>query len=289
MASKHTQNSIVAQHALSILTLFWLMYYAWIYQTQLQYRPQELYEPLTWFGKLFIPSFPKSLYFYSVWLLGVVSALMLLFASRFKLVLKLLLIFSMLFVNSTTWSFGYLSHVAHHLILAQLLGLFLPSFHQAKCLPDTYLKSIFNWYYVGLLCTYSLSAIWKIETCIFDAWNEQWNVSWLHPKATANTVVGGYVWMHESIPNYLQYLLQFDVLWQTSFIITTFIMLLAPFSVISRNLFVITVVFLILFHIGNSVFFRAEFFVTPIMLCLFILPYHKLPIIKTYMAKAASK
>ena len=270
-AGKYIYNHRTAQKMLVVFNLCWLAYYSYQYATVLVNRPRELYEPLSWFGKLLTPVFPSPAYYFSVVIAAAVSGSLILFKIRYKSVFQVILVLGLLFVNSVNWSYGYLSHVGHIIILASLLAVFLPA--ETNENQQQVIRS-FKWYYAGILSTYSLSAYWKIREIADDIMHNDYSDSWFNLAATKNTVVCGYVWMEEPLPAILSRLLPFESCWLAAFIITTCIMLAAPLSVLSQKYFRIMLVFLVLFHLSNILLLRAEFFATPVMLILFFVPYH---------------
>lgn len=270
-AGKYMYDHRAAQKMLLVFNMCWLAYYSHQYATVLVNRPRELYEPLSWFGKLLIPVFPAPAFYFAVVICTLIAGLAILFNVRYKLILRVILLYGLLFVNSVNWSYGYLSHVSHMMMLANLLAVFLPAENNDN---QQQVTLSFKWYYAGILSTYSLSAYWKIREIADDVMHNNYSDSWLNPAATKNTVVCGYVWMEEPLPTVLARLLQFERCWLAAFIITTCIMLLAPLSVLSQKYFRLMLAFLVLFHLSNTLLFRAEFFATPIMLILFLIPYH---------------
>jgi hypothetical protein len=277
-------NSIIAQKGLILFSVIWAIMRGYDYYTTLQKRPVELFKPLTVFGKIIVASFPHPI-IYSLFLALILGSSFLLLrrtSTTYGWIIKAVFVFCLLWINSVKWSYGYNAHVGHLLLLANLYALFIPpNLNQQVSLKEQ--ATTFRWYYAGLFFTYSLSALWKLFTTSKDILSNDYSDSWLNLNATLSTAVCGHIWMDEPITPFMHFLFQFPFLWKAGFIVMTLIMLLAPLSAFKHKWFLLTSAVLIVFHIQNTIFIRAEFYAAPIALIVLTLPYHLL-IRNTYAA-----
>ena len=269
---KFVFNAYYAIEVLYFLSLAWISYHLWIFIPQ---RPKEIYEPMTYFGRLLAPGMPSLLYYYMVFGLAYITNILLL-QSKFKniLWLRILHVLCLLWINNETWSFGYLSHVGHLFILSFLVGIFikrkLPIGEDIKTRAKTYAV-----YFGTLLFTYTLSASWKIFYVLYHIIKGTPGEDWTASKALLYSSANGHALMNTPF-NWEASILSIPVLPEIAFWAITIVMFTAFLSALNYKYFRFTLFSLMVFHIMNIIFIGAIFWIAPLVLLIFLFPYDRI-------------
>jgi len=265
-------NYFYAHRMLLIGTIGWIIYQLYTY-TFISLRPQELFVQIHYFGKLFMPFFPSLMMSYSV---GILSIFLILYLLVYKesIILRAILAFAIAWINLLKWSFGGQSHVGHLLILAHLFSIFIPTTKNIADNNKVAIHKSIEWYYLGLLMTYTYSGFWKWIALIYKLFKKG-EISWLNPNAALYNSLIGY---HESelplenIPKFFT----FPLFWQLSFLFMIFVLTFSFLAAFRKPLRVWIALLLIIFHIVNNLAFNVEFY-TPLWVIFFLFfPYDKL-------------
>jgi hypothetical protein len=179
-----------------------------------------------------------------------------------------------LWLNVAQWSYGFFSHVAHLFLLAHLFSIFIPfkittNRHEARIINRT-----LNWYYGGLLFTYTLSGLWKALGLFYKLCFKPLDVHWLHPDAS----------LFNAVISFRNYDLAFDLLpvfayprfWQLSFVLVLLVQVLGVIAAFRWQWRVGVGLALIVFHVINAVVFATVFIIAPVIIALLFFPYHVL-------------
>lgn len=264
-------NYNFAQKGLKILISFWLLYQLYNYYL-MTLRPIELYQPMNFFQQLFQPTFPSITVVFFV----VLMTLFLCFYKKHKydILGNILLTFCIMWLNALRWNYGFFSHVGHIFILAHLFFVFIPQTNKSENDQNIFMISkMIKWAYFAILVTYTFSGIWKIIGLFFRLLFKPTEINWLSSDAVLNQVMIGYVDWDISFPEYIN-AFTIPIVWQCSFIMMVLLQLGSFLGAFRRPLLTWIMWGNIAFHLINTIFFKIEFWLTPITLLILFFPYH---------------
>ncbi|MCJ8164568.1 HTTM domain-containing protein [Pontibacter sp. E15-1] len=269
--SRQVFNFFIGTLALRVFSFVWLFWTVRKFQLLLQ-RPPELFWQLHQLPRLLMPTLPGEWLFYCIAGLAVALNGYLLVRARNQTLPQALLAVCLLWLNLPQWGYGILSHVNHTFLLAHLFLIFIPVNRASLSLPDHYLSKSIQWYYAGILFTYTLAGLWKIPALLYKLVIASPDMTWLHPDAAlSNAFVSfrNYDLAFETTP----FFTVFPVFWQASFVLAVYLQSVSVFAAFRQPLRPWIGLFLVLFHVMNMVAFQTFFVVaTVVVLCLFI-PY----------------
>ena len=235
-------------------------------------RPRDIFFYEHALPRFLMPSLPAQPIVYT--LVGLVAACNLyqLLRVRTKVLPQLVVALSILWLNLVLWGYGFLSHINHLFVLAHLFLVFIPVSKKALQKPSVYLHQSINWFYAGLLFTYTLAGLWKIPSLAYKLLFDPDYIHWLHPKAAlVNAIVS-----HRSLDLDFKLASLFTsvpLLWQVGFMVMVYLQVSSIFGAFRLSLRPWVGLFLLVFHTLNMLVFKVYFEVTSItILCLFM-PY----------------
>lgn len=266
-------NFYYSSKAIMILSILWIIYHLYYYQILLL-RPEELFIQKVWFGKIFLPSFPSPLLFYSV---SATAILLILFLIVYKehWLIRVAILFSILWINLVRWSCGGESLSSHLLMLSHLFAIGIPIASIKNNKEDEMLYKTLVWFYLGLLITYVLSGFWKTSSLVYKLIFKQDELTWLSPKAALITSQVAYHLVDQTGESLL-FLFNYPIIWQAGFLLTCYILLFSFVASFRPPLRFWIGMALIVFHQINNLAFDVIHYVSSLtLLCLFF-PYQKI-------------
>ncbi len=254
-----------------IFSIIWTFYIVWMYQTVLLARPESLYMPIYWFQKVFMPTLPQPVYFYTVVTLTIL--LLILNYFRQRVFHRILLFFLILWLNALKWNYNFASHVGHIFVLTYFFSIFL-NFDKVE--NDVKGKAVAaHWFHAGILLTYTLAGVWKFIGLFYKLFIETQKMSWLNEHAIElNAIVSKRI--HDEFPSSLILkLYAIPYIWEILTICIFFIQLFSIMGALNKRLSYFFLAGLIIFHLYNSVLNNTDFYVAIITLIILFFPYHR--------------
>lgn len=259
-----------AIYFIQFVVLGWLIFKGYNFHS-LSARPQALFEPMHYFGKLFMPLFPSSFLFYGVILLGLITTVLKIINDD-KIFTRIIQFVIVAWVNVFQWSFGFESAVSYTLIYVLLFSLFIPvKGYTTQDLPS--INKMIEYFFVGIFITYTFSGIWKVVGVSYKLLLKPEDVHWLSPNGALYNAVVSYRNYDLPIEPILKYY-QYPLFWQMSFLIVLFIQLFCWLAAYRLQLRMWAGLSLIIFHAVNALFFKTVFITAPIVLLTICFPYH---------------
>ncbi|WP_439879571.1 hypothetical protein ACSX1A_10305 [Pontibacter sp. MBLB2868] len=275
-------NFFVAEKVLRLFTFLWIY---WTVQKYilLQDRPEEIF----WFNDKLVswimPALPGAFLFYTVVGVAVAANLLQLVRLRNMVLPQFVLALCLMWLNLPHWGYGYISHVNHTLLLSHLFLTFVPVNRQTLLSPDKYVHQSINWFYAGILFTYTLAGLWKVPSLLYKLITFSPDAHWLHPHgALFNAFVSyrNFDLDFELAPLFTEYTL----FWQVSFLIVVFLQCISIFGATRLPLRPWIGLLLVIFHVMNMLVFLTFFVVATILIICLFTPYSVLlqPLYKKY-------
>lgn len=266
-------NHWPAQRILMLLTAGWVVYKA-IQFVDLLVRPSLLFVPSTWLHQLVLPSLPPAWLFWGVCSLAIMCIGMLL-CTRHTLALRAGLSLLLLYINLPQWSYGFLSHVGHHLILAHVLAIFLPlhcsSISETK---QAALARSIQWYHGGLLSTFALSAAWKLRDVLLHQFITFETIHWLWPDAAYRNAIASFRMYDLPLDSWALQLYGSAWLWQLGFVCVSLVQLFLPVLALRARWHSWILLFLLFFFVSNGLLINTWFVASPLVFVALLFPYH---------------
>lgn len=257
---------------LRFFTIGWLITRIEQYNRVLQHRNPNLYEPIVWLQKLTMHSqLPNPTIFYTISIIAIVLSILTLYKK--SILLRGLLFFLILWINTVKWNFGYLAGTGHLFAITHLFFLFTPS--QSKHSIDSIYAQKIQWGFLGLLSTYTLAGIWKylgLAKSVFFYQKHQ--VGWLNKYAVEYNTIVSKAYHDETIPEFLFQLYQIPYLWEIATISIFTIQLFSIIGAFSRKLGILIMLGLFSFHFYSWVVNKTEFIVAMLLVVILLFPYH---------------
>ncbi|MEM6645228.1 MAG: hypothetical protein AAF730_03150 [Bacteroidota bacterium] len=281
--------NIAADRALLVWTVIWLMIRVYVRLIHEQRAP-SLYEPMTWMGHLFAPTFPADVMWWSVWAVGLLATVFCL-RQPSQLLPRLLLLFSVLFLLAMEFGYGEMRHPNHLFLLAHLYGAVRPIARPSTLLDDEQAlmnhAEGFRWYQASLLFTYTLSGCWKW----FDMTVRQWlrpGPTWLEPESVPLTALTGLRKLDEplTLVPYLQ-----DVQWifPIAYVLLAITFTPTVFAAFRRPMLLVLFPAILVFHLVNHFVIQISFFPAMAVVLVVFFPYDRIAPLPSAWATIAQR
>lgn len=264
-------NFFYAVLAFRLFTFVWLYWTGAKYQYLLQ-RPPEIF----WYDhalpNLVMSSLPEPLLFYIIIALAAIGNAYQLLWRKSHTLLQAVVALSLLWLNLALWGYGFLSHINHVFLLAHLFLVFIPVSQKAIKHASLHLHQSINWFYAGLLFTYTLAGLWKIPSLLYRLLLHPDSIHWLHPKAA---LVNAFVsWRSLDLEFTLAPLFtDYSLFWQVSYLVIVYLQACSVFCAYRLPLRPWLGLMLLVFHVVNMLAFQIYFVVASfVIVCLFT-PY----------------
>lgn len=267
---KYLMDFLISDKIFRVFTIFWIFYIVSIYNQRIALSEQQLFVPILDFQKLIIPSFPSFFYFYSIVIIGIITAL---WSIKNKIIFpRIILLFCVLWLNAFQWSFGAISHSGHLLVLTHFFSIFLV--YKSGFDLRSFVTQI-KFFQFGILSTYSLAGLWKFIFLIRDTIvpKEEYT-TWLDPNSVKRNAIVNLLSKDYIAEGWMARMYDIPFLWQMSAIFVFIIQLIAVLAVIKKKWSYIIVSGLIIFHLYNQYFTLTYFYPAIFTLIIVFFPYH---------------
>ena len=267
-------NYKILYFVLRIFGLYWLFIQ---FTKFLDYtnRPSILYEPVFKLQKLIFPEFPSLLVF--TILVSFCGVLLITTLFKQSYFLNILIFLLATIINLPINANYGVHHDAHIIILSFFLSIFL----LPKELKDDDYKLV-QYFYLGLLVTYSLAGLSKILGTIKNLIKQTDKVLWIDKNAAKYNTFDNYYRADVIVPFWIKNLYNYENFWVFITIIGILAQFLCFLGAFNRKLLTFFMIFLFVFHLYTMKFVLAEFEGTNIFILVAFFPYH---IFRQYLNK----
>lgn len=275
-----------ADRGLLLLTFGWLglRIYNW---SHIAARPEAIYEPLNWMGKLLFPTLPSTLVWGAIAAGAFLCAATCLLKPR-SLAPRIVLTMSLLVIIVPEFGFGHVPHVNHLFLLGHVYATFRPMGRPRDAAEAEPRANGYTWYLLGLLAVYTASGLWKVvDMTIRDVLKP--GVTWLDPEGMlASTITQmRMVDLPMIVPQYVE-----AIAWvfPIGYVILTLIFTASFLGAFRRPLLLIIAPTVMLFHLLNAIFTLYALFLSTIVVAgVLLAPYdYIVPAIKRKLVPVRS-
>lgn len=262
-------NYKVAYYMMRLFGLYWLFRQ---YQEvrRISQWPAEIYEPVLSVQRLVFPAYPD------VFLYGGLSVLCagLLICTIFKQsyilnVMIFILVAVLNFPVAMNFSIGHHNHLV-------IIGFFMSIFLLPKNLTS---KEDYKWvqyFYLGLLSTYSLAGFSKFLGIAKNIITRSGKMTWLDKNAAQLNTLDSYRIADLPIPDWIIQLYAYENAWVLITILGIFTQAFCFLGAFNRRMLTVIMLFLYAFHLYTEYFILADFRDAKNFVAVALFPYHLL-------------
>lgn len=227
-------------------------------------RDEDLLKPLHWFAQIIFSAHLPLFFYQSVTVLAGFACLYALLKGQNNVYLQIFFVLVLMVLNTLKLSLGYVDHVDHLFLLAHFL---LISYKRAA------LNSLFVKYFqAGLLITYTLAGFYKILGLLYKSIFTS-EITWLHPKALYYQTYLFHDDVNKTMPHWMEVFLNLGYLPVFLMLMAVFLQTIAVFIVPQYKLLKYYLVWLLVFHGFNFMFFEINFIYAGITAFCFLFPF----------------
>ncbi|WP_313375348.1 hypothetical protein [Chishuiella sp.] len=267
---KYLIDYIISDKVFKIFTILWILHIVFLYNQRLSFSEKDIFIPLLDFQKIFLPTYPSFLYFYSITIIGITSAIWSI--QKSTILPRIILLFCVLWLNAFKWSFGSISHSGHLLILTHFFSLFLV--FKSNYNIRSFVCQI-KYFQFGILLTYTIAGLWKLLFLIKDSFfPKKQYTTWLDPEAVKTNAIINLLDKDYIANGWMEKMYNIPIIWQIAVLGVFFIQLISIIGVINKKCSYFIALGLISFHLYNQYFTLTYFYPAIFTLLIIFFPYH---------------
>lgn len=271
-----THRATLAGYYADRLLLGWSLVWIgirWARRQDLMERPEALYDPLTWLGKLAFPTPPSDAVWFFIAAVCALSVTLCLWRPRL-IAARATLALSTLLLMAPEFAYGHIEHVNHLFLLAHVLAVFLPTGRPGDPDEARLQARSFAWYQAALLFPYTMAGGWKwLDMTVIRLLKP--DMTWLHPDALVVTSVHSY--RNYDLPLTVPATLaDFGFLYAIGYVVLAYVFVSASLAAFRRPLLPLVLLAIIMFHLTNVVTLYVHFVTTCIVAAILFFPYDRL-------------
>jgi hypothetical protein len=222
---------------------------------------------------VFVPNFPSLYVLYSVLFIAFGCTIIGLL-SQYRILIRLVLTFSLMWLNAVQWGYGYFSHVDYIFILSHLLSIFLPRKYTPNMDVQAYSQGI-AFYRFGILVTYFMAGTWKIIALAYKFILPNTDYTWLHSKGPLLNAIVSLRGLDHSFGSLLS-IFEIQYIWGLLFIVMVICQVSVIIGAVIDKFHPFIIIILIGFHFFNAIAFHTFFVWQPLIILILFFPYHTL-------------
>jgi len=269
-------NYKIVYYALRIFGLYWLLIQYFNFK-KISEWPKEIYEPFLGVQRLIFPSYPSEILYGGI----LFSCAVILFITIFKQNYFLnILIFILIAIINLPISLNFSVGHHNHLII---VGYFMSIFLLPKNLNRENDYKWVQYFYLGLLATYSLAGISKFLGIAKNLIKGTDKITWLDKNAAKLNTLDNY-WMADiKVPTWILNLYEYETLWILLTIFGIIVQASSFLGAFNRKYLTFVMFFLYIFHWYTNFFVLADFQNAKNFVLIALFPYHILyPLFRRY-------
>ncbi len=172
-------------------------------------------------------------------------------------------------INIPIVSYNGASHTNHVFVLSYFFSIFL----LPKKLKEEDIKYI-EYYYAGMLITYSFSGFWKIFSMIKNTITQSSNLLWCSENAAKINTISSYHYVDLIPPDFIINSYDNSTFWFYFTLFGIAFQFLCVLGAFNRNKLTLVMIFLITFHFYTQYFVLADLGIAKFGLIILFFPYH---------------
>lgn len=260
-------NYKVAYYAMRIFGLYWLLM-QYIDFKRISQWPKEIYEPFLPIQRIIFPEYPSEILYISILLICAVLLIITVFKQNYFLNFLIFLLIAVInFPISLNFSVGHNNHLI-------IIGFFMAIFLLPKNLNT---ENDFKWvqyFYLGILTTYSLAGISKFVGVAKNLILDTGKITWIDKNAAQINTLDNY-WMADiKVPDWILNLYAYENFWVLVTCFGIIVQASCFLGAFNRKFLTFIMVFLYIFHWYTDFFILADFKDAKNFVLIALFPYH---------------
>ncbi|WP_415325883.1 hypothetical protein [Chryseobacterium sp. MMS23-Vi53] len=260
-------NYKITYYAMRIFGLCWLLMQYLAFR-KISRWPKEIYEPFLEIQRFIFPQYPSEILYGSILLICALLLIITIFKQNYILnILIFVLIAIINFPISLNFSVGHNNHLV-------IIGYFMAIFLLPKNLNK---ENDFKWiqyFYLGILTTYSLAGISKFLGIAKNIIKETGKITWLDKNAAKINTLDNY-WMADiKVPDWILNLYAYETFWVATTVFGIVVQASSFLGAFNRKYLTFIMIFLYIFHWYTDFFVLADFRDAKNFVLIALFPYH---------------
>jgi hypothetical protein len=260
-------NYKITYYAMRIFGLYWLLMQYLTFR-RISKWPKEIYEPFLTIQRFIFPEYPSELLYGSIILICTLLLIITLFKQNYILNFLIFVLIAIInFPISLNFSVGHNNHLV-------IVGYFMAIFLLPKNLNK---ENDFKWvqyFYLGILSTYSLAGISKFLGIAKNIIKGTGKITWLDKNAAKINTLDNY-WMADiKVPDWMLNLYSYENFWVFTTVIGIVVQASSFLGAFNRKYLTFIMVFLYIFHCYTDFFVLADFQDAKNFILIALFPYH---------------
>ncbi len=260
-------NYKIAYYGMRIFGLYWLLMQYLTFK-RISHWPKEIYEPIFTVQRFIFPEYPSEILYGSLLLICALLLIVTLFKQNYFLNFLIFVLIAIInFPISLNFSIGHNNHLI-------IIGFFMAIFLLPKNLNK---ENDFKWiqyFYLGMLATYSLAGISKFLGIAKNLIKGTGKLTWIDKNAAKINTLDNY-WMADvKVPDWILHLYTYENFWIFTTVIGIVVQASSFLGAFNRKYLTFIMVFLYIFHWYTDFFVLADFRDAKNFVLITLFPYH---------------
>ncbi|SIQ29235.1 hypothetical protein SAMN05880574_109106 [Chryseobacterium sp. RU37D] len=260
-------NYKIAYYIMRIFGLYWLLMQYLVFK-RISRWPKEIYEPFLDIQRFIFPEYPSEILYVSILILCAVFLIITLFRQNYFLNFLIFVLIAIInFPISLNFSVGHNNHLV-------IIGFFMAIFLLPKNLNKVNDFKWVQYFYLGILTTYSLAGFSKFLGIAKNLIKGTEKITWLDKNAAKINTLDNY-WMADiKVPNWILHLYTYENFWVFITLIGIIAQASSFLAAFNRKYLTFIMIFLYVFHWYTDFFVLADFQDAKNFVLISLFPYH---------------
>ncbi|MDR6406024.1 MULTISPECIES: hypothetical protein [Chryseobacterium] len=260
-------NYKIAYYAMRIFGLYWLLMQYLTFR-RISKWPQEIYEPFLVIQRFIFPVYPSEFLYGSILLICALLLIITLFKQNYILNFLIFVLIAIInFPISLNFSVGHHNHL---IIIGYFMAIFL--------LPKNLIKeNDYKWvqyFYLGILATYSMAGISKFLGIAKNVIKQTGKITWLDKNAAKINTLDNYWIADIKVPDWVLSLYTYENFWVITTVFGIVVQASSFLGAFNRKYLTFIMIFLYIFHWYTDFFVLADFQDAKNFVLIALFPYH---------------
>jgi hypothetical protein len=260
-------NYKTAYYVMRVFGLYWLLMQYLTFR-RISNWPKEIYEPFFTIQKIIFPEYPGEILYGC--LLSVCALLLIITLFKQNYILNFLIFVLIAIINfpiSLNFSVGHNNHLI-------IIGFFMAIFLLPKNLTKENDYKWIQYFYLGILATYSMAGISKFLGISKNIIKQTGKITWLDKNAAKINTLDNY-WMADiKVPDWILNLYAYENFWVFTTVFGIVVQASSFLGSFNRKYLTCIMIFLYIFHWYTDYFVLADFKDAKNFILVALFPYH---------------
>ena len=260
-------NYKITYYAMRIFGLYWLLMQYLTFR-RISKWPKEIYEPFLTIQRFIFPEYPSEILFGSILLICALLLIITLFKQNYILNFLIFVFIAVInFPISLNFSVGHHNHLI-------IIGYFMAIFLLPKNLTKENDYKWVQYFYLGILATYSMAGISKFLGIAKNVIKQTGKITWLDKNAAKINTLDNYWIADIKVPDWVLSLYAYENFWVITTVFGIVVQASSFLGAFNRKYLTFIMIFLYIFHWYTDFFVLANFQDAKNFVLIALFPYH---------------